>query len=242
MTDDEVLRRLPYARARARGGGRARPDPRRYRDFKHVYQTVGLLYEGDDDRVHITDLGRATLRWLDIVTAKNFVILARHAAYALAACQLRNPTGAGRRYEADVEVFPFAFIWIVMLRLGRKISSDELNRALFKVKNEGELDDSIRAIAQAREQDNISAMGPETVTGARKNDRIIPWMSLASFGWTLISDKTGAGGTGYYEIPDQTVTLLKEASQVRHKHREFPSVRSYVERISAAAALPRDLR
>lgn len=242
LTPDEVLQRLPYATARSRRPSQTGPDPRRYRDCKHVYQTVGLLHEGADDRVHVTDLGKATLRWLEVINDKNFVILARHTAYALAACQLSNPTGAGRRYDPSLRVFPFAFIWRAMLALGGKIGSDELNRAIFKVKNEEDLVDAIEKITGARDQNNPQLMGDETVTGKSKNDRIIPWMSLASFGWTLISDKTGAGESGYYEIPPQTVDVVKEASRVRHKHREFGSVQEYVEYISTAAALPRDLR
>jgi hypothetical protein len=218
------------------------PNPKRYRDGKQVYQTVGLLYESNDDRVHVTDLGRTVLRWLDLINDKNFVILGRHTAYALAACQLRNPTGAGRRYHGTLEVFPFVFIWRAMLALGGKISSDELNRAVFKVKNEDELDVAIDAIARGRQENNIDLMGGETLTGKAKNDRIIPWMSLASFGWTLISDKPGGEEGGYYEIPPQTLRVLMEAARVRHKHQDFDSVAEYVEHISRAAALPKDLR
>ena len=96
---------------------------------------LGLLFEADDGRVRLTDLGEATRRWLPILTPKNAILLARHAAYALSACQLVNPTGAGGRYDADLRVFPFQFIWRAMLALGGRISSDELNRAMFKVRD-----------------------------------------------------------------------------------------------------------
>jgi hypothetical protein len=237
-----LLRRLPYDEARAHGGGQGSPNARRYRDGKQVYQTAGLLYEGDDGRLRITELGAATRRWLEIINDKNHVILARHAAYALAACQLRNPTGAGERYDESMTVFPFSFIWKAMLTLGGRISSIELNRALFKVRNEEELDSAIEHIARWREKGDVSFLGDEVVTGHSNNDRIIPWMSLASFGWILFPDKRESEAGSVYEIPEETAPLLKEASRVRHRHRDFPSVQEYVEHISNCASLPRDLR
>lgn len=242
LTPEEVLARIPYEPARAGDEGTGQPDPKRYRDCKQVFQTAGLLYEGDDKRLHVTELGQAVLRWLDIINERNIVIFGRHAAYALAACQLRNPTGAGRDYAEEFEVFPFSYIWRAMLALEDRITSDELNRALFKVSNEGELHAAIESIRVAREAGTIETMGDETITGARKDDRIIPWMSLASFGWTLINDKRADGADGAYRIPQRTRQLLSEASQLRHRHREFSSTEEYVRVISRSAALPKDLR
>src|SRR5205823_8189332 len=130
-------------------------DPKRYRDGRQVYQTAGLVYE-EDELLRVTSLGRATLRWLDIIHEKNVVILARHAAYALAACQLRNPTGAGQAYVAKVTVHPFRYIWEAMLKLGGRISTDELNRGLFKVRDHDELDATIELISRARAAANPS--------------------------------------------------------------------------------------
>lgn len=244
LAPEDVLDKLPYdiARARARGVANARPDPKRFRDGKQVYETIGLLYQGDDRRVHVTELGQATLRWLDIINVKNNVILARHAAYALAACQLRNPTGAGKRFHSSVEVFPFQFIWRAMLALQGTISSDELNRGLFKVKNEDDLGTMIQAIGSARQAGDVRRLGDEIVTGEAKNDRIIPWMSLASFGWTIFPDKRGGEDSSYYELAPRTLHIVKEASRIRRKHREFKTTEEYVQHISRCAALPGDIR
>jgi hypothetical protein len=241
LSPEELLARLPYDRERSGDPASAGPDAKRYRDGKQVYQTAGLLYE-DSGKVRITALGAATRRWLHIINAKNRVLLVRHAAYALAACQLRNPTGAGERYAAAVEVFPFAFIWRAMLALDGKISSDELNRGLFKVTNDDELTDAIKLIRMARASGDSGALGDEAVTGPRKNDRIIPWMSLASFGWTLFSDKRGAEDSDYYELDAHTLAVVKEAAKVQHRHRAFSSVPEYVEHLARSAALPKDLR
>lgn len=238
FTPDELLNRLPYASERSSSPKKTGPDPRRYRDGKQVYQTAGLLYE-DGGNIHVTDLGEATCRWLNIINQKNRILLVRHAAYALAACQLRNPTGAGEKYGEEVEVFPFAFIWRAMLSLEGRISSDELNRGIFKVTDENTLAETIGKIRLARATNDTMLLGGETLSGKAKNDRIIPWMSLASFGWTLFPDKRGGG---YYEFDDRTLEVVKEAAKVRHKHRAFSSVADYVKHVARCAALPKDLR
>jgi len=241
LTSDELLSRLPYDRVRSTQPDRPGPDPKRYRDGKQVYQTAGLLYE-DGGRIHVTALGEATRRWLAIITPKNRVLLVRHAAYALASCQLRNPTGAGEKYGDGVKVFPFAFIWRAMLALDRRISSDELNRGIFKVTNEDELARTVETIRSARAKNDIGLLGEETLTGRAKNDRIIPWMSLASFGWTLFPDKRGGEAGDYYELDSHALSVVKEAAKVRHQHRSFSSVAEYIEHVARCAALPKDLR
>ena len=237
-TPSDLLAKLPYDKARAKDPAKTVPDAKRYRDGKQVYQTVGLLYE-ESGKVEVTELGVATKRWLDIVTPLNRVILARHAAYTLAACQLRNPTGAGTKYSPEVRVFPFSFMWRAMLALENRISSDELNRGLFKVRNVDELHLCIERIRVARRSDDLSLMGHETITGDKRNDRIIPWVSMASFGWTLFPDK---GNDAFYQLSESTLPLIQEASKIEHPHREFRSVRDYVLHISRCAALPKDLR
>lgn len=236
----DVRKTLPYEKKRSKKPGDF-PDAKRYRDPRHVYETAGLLYEGDDGIIRVTELGKATLRWLEKLTPKNVVILGRHAAYALSACQLRTPIGV-YPYDPSVVVFPFAFIWRAMLSLDNKISSDELNRAIFKVTNEAELGPAIERVAKARETGDMSAMGEETESGAKKNDRIIPWVSIASFGWTLVQDKRSGGESGFYRIPDSTLSLIREAAAIRHRHREFKTTKEYVEHVARAAALPQDLR
>lgn len=241
LTPDELLARLPYDQARSTSGTRSGPDPKRYRDGRQIYQTAALLFE-NSGRVHLTSLGRAVRRWLNIINEKNALILGRHAAYALAACQLRNPTGAGTKYAGNVMVFPFAYIWRAMLALENRISSDELNRSLFKVVDDESLSQSIEAIRVARLREDPQSLGDETIVGPAKNDRIIPWVSLASFGWTLFPDKRDATNSQYYEIPSTSLSLIREAAAIRHRHIDFPSVNEYINHVAACAALPKDLR
>lgn len=241
LRQDDVLRRLPYDAARSSTGSGA-PDPKRYRDGRHVYQTAGLLYESQEGFVRVTDLGKATARWLGLLSPINSPVLGRHAAYGLAACQLRNPSRAGSSYPSEVEVFPFAFIWRAMLALDNRISSDELNRVIFKTNNEADLFLAIDQIREHREKStDASLLGEETISGKAKNDRIIPWMSLASFGWLLIADKRESGGQ-WYEVRPSCRALLREAAQIRRTHHSFSSVGEYVEHISRAAAIPKDVR
>ena len=244
LTADQILEKLPYdvARARARGGSGTQPNPKRYRDGRQVYQTAGLLYETGSGRVRLTDLGQSYPSLVADPHPENSVLLARHAAYALSACQLHNPSGAGKRFDPNVCVFPFQFIWRAMLALDRRISSDELNRAIFRVRDEDGLNEAIERIRDARRIGDVSSLGDEVITGQGKNDRIIPWLSLASFGWTLFPDKRSGEVSSYYEIPRTTLPILREAARIKHRHRSFTSVEGYVEYISRSAVLPKDLR
>lgn len=241
LTQEDVLQKLPYDRSRSRGTAGAVPDAKRYRDYRQIYETAGLVYE-DGGALHVTELGRATLRWLPLLSEKNVTLLGRHAAYALAACQLRNPIGV-QPYDAAVRVFPFSYIWRAMFALDGRISSDELNRAMFRVTNEDQLYQAIEAIRESRLKNDLDLMGEETITGEKKNDRVIPWISIASFGWTLIAEKRTGEVEGYYTIRPHTRGILREAAAIRHRHRDFgDKKREYVEFIAGAACLPKDVR
>jgi hypothetical protein len=235
----EIHAALPYDSERASAG--ETPDPRRYRDAKQLYETAGLLYQ-DEGRVWFTQLGSGLKRFLPLLSKANAILVARHAALALAACQLRNPTDAGSKYDPSVRVFPFRAIWAAMLDLGLVLSSDELNRALFKVTDDDSLARAIRAIDEARRSGRIEDLGPEVVQGKAKNDRIIPWMSLASFGWTLITDKRESPVEGYYHVRPEFAPVLEAALAAPARHREFPSAKAYAEYLGEAACLPKDVR
>jgi hypothetical protein len=242
LTDEQILPLLPYEAARARTPGSSNvPDPRRLRDPRQVAQTVGLLYRDADGANRVTELGVAVRRWLPTLGEKNWPALGQHAAYALATCQLRNPLSqSGRAYPQDTKVFPFLYIWRAMLALEGKISSDELNRAIFRTRDLNSLNDAIARIARRRKTDGpLQDLGDETVTEERKNDRIIPWMSLASFGWMFVRPK---GGSEYYQLRPRAERLLAGASRAVVRHRDFDSAADYVRHVSKAACLPKDLR
>ena len=236
---DAVLAKLPYDERRSKAPGSG-PDPRRYRDGRQLYEAVGLFFEAPTREVVVTDLGKATLRWLGQIHEKNVAILGRYAAYALSACQLRNPTGPGKNYDPTFEVFPFAFIWRAMFALDGFLTTEELSRGIFRVKNEGDLHQVIELIRSARKSGNPEEIGEEAVVGPSKADRIIPWMSMASFGWILFSDKDS--GEGAYRLVPRTRQLLLEAASMKRKHLEYDSVADYAQRIASAAALPKDVR
>ena len=242
-TQDQVLGALPYDTARATGGGNL-PDRKRYRDGRQMLRTVGLVYDEQDKgtrRVRVTPLGHAVRRWRPIINERNARTLGWHAARALAACQLRNPTGEGRRYPEDTKVFPFAYIWRAMLELGGRITSDELNRAIFHTKNELDLRCAIQRIRKARETGDTVSMGPEVVESSRKNDRVLVWMSWASFGWSLIGDKRTSGG-GAYEIMPRALPIIRDAASLLYDHKEFDNEAAYVSYVSDCAGVPVDLR
>lgn len=237
---EKIHAALPYDPQRGPGGAPT-PDTRRYRDAKQLYETAGFLYQ-EEGRVWFTELGLALKRFLPHVTPANVVLIARHAALTLAACQLRNPTDAGSKYHTSMRVFPFRFIWMAMLDLGLRISSDELNRAVFRVTDEDSLYPAIRKINAFRRSRALEELGDEIITGEGKNDRIIPWISMASFGWTLLMDKRESPVEGHYFVRGNCVRLLEAAVRTPVRHRDFPSVGAYAEYLSESACLPRDLR
>lgn len=245
---ESVHARLPYDPERARQAAEdddeeedanAGPDPKRYRDLRQVVENCGLLWEDESRRIHFTRFGRTLKRFMPYATERNIGLVAQHAALALNVCQLRNPTGAGQRFRSDVRVFPFRFIWEAMLKLDNRINSDELNRAVFATRNEEMLAEAIERIRSYRRSRNLSDLGEETVTGSKKNDRLIPIICLAAFGWTLINQKAG---TGFYTVKPECVGYLRAALHVPVEHRHYDSVEEYVTRISRAACLPQDVR
>ena len=145
------------------------------------------------------------------------------------------------KYDNSMHVFPFRFIWMAMMELDFKISSDELNRAVFHSKDLRTLYDSIRQIRLFRKSGDMADLGDETISGVSKDDRIIPLISLASFGWTLLTDKKDSPVRGYYCIRPQYLRLIEAAIQTPIRHRDFLSIRDYAAYLSDAACLPRDL-
>lgn len=239
-TRDEVLTRLPFDRNRSKSPGET-PDPKRYRDGRQLLRTIGLVYEDQGKLLRVTALGRAVERWRQVLSPGNAAVLGRHAAQALAACQLRNPTREGSRYQEDIKVFPFAFIWKAMLLLDDSITSPELNRAIFRVRNEDELLLAVEKIRAYRLSGDLNSLGEEVETSPEKNDRILVWMAWASFGWTLIMDKRESAGERYTIAP-QARRLIADAAMIRHKHRNFQIEQDYIQFISECAGLPEDLR
>lgn len=239
LTEEEALLRLPYEQARSRAPS-SRPNPRRLRDIRAVCQAIGLVTVLDG-RLRVTDLGEAVRRWAPDLSTKNAAVLGRHAALALSVCQLRNPLGGSSGYAESVIVHPFAFIWRAMLDLDYRISSEELNCELLRADGEYGLIEAVGRIAANRRDPDQFPMREPVATGDGVNDRLIPWMSLASFGWVLIQDKRDSV-RAQYEIRPELRDILSEVAHIRRPHRDFATADEYVQFVSDAAALPRDLR
>ena len=154
-TPDEVLATLPFDSSRSKNAG-STPDPRRYRDYRQVYRWRAC-YSRESVIVHVTDLGRATQRWVGKLTPKNLLILGRHAAYALSACQLRKSLFK-RPFDPSMYVFPFAFIWRAMLNWTiesvRTNSTEHCSRSAKNLNSVG-----IKSIADARSAKRLGADG-----------------------------------------------------------------------------------
>jgi hypothetical protein len=228
-------------------------DPRRVRAMAQMLAPLGLAcieappsgQRGDQyNRVRVTELGRALRRWrANGLVQENCRIIARHGARALGAAQLHNPTGEGNDYPMGTTAFPFAYVWRAMLALDGRITSEELNRAIFHATDDQGILAAVESIRLAR-QGNPAALGHEVAAGEDRNDRIGIWMARASFGWTLVSKK-GADPQhpDHYCITEPwAARTLREVASARHRYCHFPSVRAYVEHLSDCAGLPLDLR
>lgn len=235
-----VLADLPYDSARS-NSGRGTPDPRRYRDAREVVQSMGLGYEDGAGVFRVTEFGRATLRWLPAIKPSNAVALGRHAAYALAACRLRNPMRKRVHYDASVTARPFLYMWRAMLALDDIIDSEEINRALLYALDDDGLANAIERIRRHREDASSGALHPEVETGTAKNDRIIPIVAAGSFGFTFVQDKRETGGR-FYRLRPETKKIIQAAASTHYPTYEHTNVPEYVEYVSNMASLPKDLR
>ena len=252
-TEDQVLAALPRDEGRARrAGGREElgpPDPKRYRDVRQLVRTAGLAYDEElagVTTVKVTRLGQELMNWAaDGLNASNVRVIARHAARALSAAQLRNPTPDGRKYTPEMVVFPFAFIWRAMLALDGRITREELNRGIYRARNEEDLVAAIERIRASRAGGAIEDIGEPAfergADGALTNRRVRGWMSWASFGWTLIADERNAN-QGFCIAAPWAEEILRDAAAVRRRHRDFPTEGEYVEHLSRCAGVPPDLR
>jgi hypothetical protein len=245
LTREQILEQLPYSRERVQTGNASDPDAKRYREPRQLFRTIGLVFDEPllaTRRVSVTGLGIAVQRWRSDLNSRNARVLGRYAAQALAACQLRNPYREAHEYSSNVFAFPFAYIWRAMLALDGRISSTELDRAIFHAMDEGGLAEAIDRIRLFRASGNItSLLGVTVPEGPAKNDRIIPWMAWASFGWTFINDKR-ASGTEYYTLADNARQIVRDAASYQYRHKDFTSEAEYTKYISACAGLPEDLR
>ena len=219
-------------------------NPKQFRNMSQLLRNIGLAYTdntGEEPTIGVTRLGQELLWWRrDNIDNDNVRILARYAVRAIAAAQLKNPTQEARAYPATIQVFPFQFIWRAMLALDERISSAELDRAMFVVEDEAGLEEAIRKIRRFRQTMVEDEMGPSNANG--DNEGIAAWMCWASFGWSVIP-KRRQSDNGYFTIPKGwPLRLLREAASIRNRHRTFGTTREYVEYLSASAGLPPDVR
>lgn len=237
-TQDQILESLPQSRERSRSPGLV-PDSKRYRDPRLIYELAGLVWEDRKTQVlHLTDFGRSARFWAGKIDANNLHVFGKHAILALNAMQLRNPTREGQQYSDDNRSFPARFIWKAMLQLGGRLSSEEINRGIMKTKSEEDLEEVISRIKYSRNTQKSESIGdPVIPSGPGQNDRIIPWISLASFGFTFILDKRESV-SGDYEIRPGCLDMMNYACAYRPAFKEFEDVEKYVQHLSSAARLP----
>lgn len=162
-------------------------DARRLRALAELYELSGLLYREEGEGggiVRLTPLGRAVRDFLPNMNSANRRLLAPNAFLALNRAQLASPI-LKVSYTQEVKVFPARFIWRAMLELDG-LSSDEIASEIMRTTDEQSLSEAIDRIRTARA--GGATLRPRVTD---ENDRVIPIINQASFGWLLIAKKGG---------------------------------------------------
>lgn len=220
--------------------------PRRYHK---IFERMGLLYRvGKVTKV--SSLGKKVLETdrLFRSQAENAPKeIAKAALAVLKKYQLKNPVDEEvGEYPASCDVHPYYVIWKAADELEGKLHWDEFNREIMRVLREDELAEVIDRIRTARKEPDYdpvkggSATAPlrdrcynqtdapagKTPDGQIRDQITSPWFKRAGFGGILL-DNPGAGGSGYWKIPDGVRDLVHEAVSTAPTFHTFGSVQDW---------------
>ena len=214
----------------------------RPRRWHKIYERMGLLYPGEDDSTHLSDLGRILVDAETTARTGMRQQLARAAVKVLRKYQLKNPVDEKTdSYPDDCDIHPYWAIWKAAVELDGKLHWDELNREIFRVMRHADLAHGIERIRLARQQSGydptkggspgakLSARCYEQETappgrdpdGQIRDQKTTPWFRRAGFGGLLLQEPGREGG-GYWSIPDDIIGILRDA--VRKPPRYVPFV------------------
>lgn len=213
----------------------------RYQDMLQLCELMGLCYEGTDHQLHVTPFGMLVFRLLDQLNEQNSRLLHSYAVQALTVCQLASPLHRAPDVAAD-NLFPCICIWRALLALDGWLSTEELHRVLLQVMTMEDLDAAILRIAHARTtQDDISSGFP-AFPSSHVASQVHTWMSLASFGWTLLAPEYIGDAAWCYRVRPTATAFLTRAVRSHPRSYHFPTVHAYVTYIAQAAGVPQDVR
>jgi hypothetical protein len=229
----------------------------RPRRWGKLFERMGLMYR-EGQLTRLTDLGRKLAETPATEKREFRRKIAREALKVLSLYQLRNPADDPQgRYPEDCDVFPYWCIWKAADALGGRLHWDELNRELMRVLKMADLDARIERIVVARKDADYDAVkggskahplenrcyeeldppGKKTADGQVRDHYMTPWLKRAGFGGLLL-ESPGIGGDGYWTIPDDLSSEIKDILRQPPKYHDFESKAEWFEhygRINSAS-------
>ena len=223
-----------------------------------LLERMGVLYLDAEGNTRLTDLGRS-LREIPETNE-----LRRRVADAslpiLAKYQLKNPVDDPHdEYPADADIHPYWAIWKAASELDWRLHWDELNREIFWVLKQQDLDDAVERIRSARKQsgyDPVKGIGlraraynqadapaGKTPDGQVRDQKTTPWFRKAGFGG-LILEEPGHTGEGYWLVPEDLRDLVLGVVQKAPPYYEFDDPQDwyvYFGSYDTWATAPRDV-
>ncbi len=244
--DEEVFRRTGQKIERSRRWGK-------------FFERMGLMYR-EGQITKLTDLGR---KLADISSTEKREFrrtVARDALRVLRLYQLKNPADDPQgRYPEDCDVFPYWCIWKAADALGGRLHWDELNRELMRVMRMEDLDLRIERIRVARNDSDYDAAkggskahplesrcyeeldppGNKTADGQVRDHYMTPWLKRAGFGGLLL-ESPGQTGEGYWTIPGDLSSQIKDILREPPTYRYFESKEEWFEHYGRINSEPGD--
>ena len=203
-------------------------DLKRPRRWHKIFERMGILHPG----AGVTTLGKLgrILRDASKPDGLKFVI-AREAVVVLFRYQFDNPVE--RALPPGCSIHPYWAVMKAASLLDWKIHWDEVNRELMRLHEDGAVEAAVEKIRVARSDPGYSAFiggssneagllsarthpaeesAPtgKTPEGQLRDQRMTPFLKRVSFGELLLSSP-GAGGGGYWTVPQEMQELIEEA-------------------------------
>lgn len=210
----------------------------RWRTYRKMYERLGLIYKGTDDRIHLSSLGEGLHRLKpEIAESKDKMLdkLRLTAATILSRYQLRNPADQFDLPD-DCDVLPCICMWKAMLSLDNKLHYEEINRVLLWVMHMSQLESAIKRIKSGRQAlgGNYVGKNEDELSGYLGNPahvepdmtqvraRMDAWFSLSGWGGLVI--ERDSDSEGFRNMVARAVPMVKKIVDNPPKYYEAKDV------------------
>lgn len=219
---------------------------KRPRRWHKIFERMGLLYPGDGN-TRLARMGRV----LRDASAPNGLerIIGREALETLKRYQFDNPVEKALPEGCDVH--PYFAVLKCASMLDWKLHWDEVNRELMRILRDDQISAAIATIASARQQpgydaflgtasnasgllaerthaaDDVAPEGKQP-EGQLRDQKMTPFLKRAGFG-ELFLKSPGAGGGGYWTVPENVRDIVEDAVSRAPVARRFATEQEWIE-------------